>query len=279
MQRKMGFYTLTHLNHVFEPYDDAFYDNEDNRYCLICNAKTIGPNDIAAYNNHLRCIECDHWLCSKCAYIYIVQMPTPETYLTKNLLLKVTSGCPICKNPPNWRKTEFTRQLQYEPNNGNYFPHGHRIFGIHQHVSAVTYAYCNYITREELFSALQKKTTPTAITIDYNEGSGGNVLSKTESDFWKTYNIVNNKKFKCSKCGHQNRNVFCCMISKCKPSCKFKLCRRCFADTITEQYPEGGCKNYSSGTLFCETCKVKGPVWNPQSQFYLCKDYTLAFNT
>jgi hypothetical protein len=279
IQRKMGFYTLSHLSDVFEPYDDAFYDNSDNANCLICNARTIGQNHVAAYSNYLSCIEHVHWLCYKCAYIYIVQMPTAETYLTQNLLKKVAKGCPICKNAPNWRKTEYSRQLQYEQNNGNYFPHGYRIFGIHQQVSTVVYPYCNYITKEELFSALEKKTTPTAITIDHDSGSPGNELTKAESDILKTYNIMNNRKFKCYICEHQNRNVFCCMISRCKSACKYKLCRRCFADTITQKYPQGNHINYSSGTLTCPKCRTQGPVWNPQSRFYLCKDYTLAFTT
>jgi hypothetical protein len=97
LQRKSGFYTLTHLPEIFDSYSDEFYDNEENEYCVACTAKTIGRNQIAAYNETCA----SHWMCQKCTYRFMYHMPNLEEYLTVNKLKKVQDLCPNCREPPD----------------------------------------------------------------------------------------------------------------------------------------------------------------------------------
>jgi hypothetical protein len=270
LQRKCGFYTLEHLPELFDSYSDEFYDNEANEYCVACQARNIGRNQIAAYNE--TCV--GHWMCLKCTYIFMYNMPKLDEYLTVNQLKKVQNVCPGCRQPPKWRKTIYTMNSQVERVMGEHFPDGYQVFGIHQNVDTHI-PYCNYITKQDLFSALQQKSG----VIDLDSSSTTRMTAH-QTRIYKLYISLNNKLFRCSQCRSYFQNIHCCMIELCPVTCSYKLCLQCLATRIVRNNPDGNNSSYYSGSLTCMKCKNYGAAWNPYSKVYVCKNFFLkGYNT
>jgi hypothetical protein len=163
---------------------------------------------------------------------------------------------------------------QYERVIGEHFPDGYKVFGIHQNVDTRV-PYCNYITKKDLFSALQKKSG--VIDVD---SSSSTRMTAHQTQIYKLYTSLNNKIFRCYHCRSEFQNIHCCMIDSCDITCNYKLCLQCLATTIVQNSPEGNNDSYYSGCLKCMKCEKDGAAWNPYNKVYVCKNFCLrGYNT
>ena len=245
-------------------------ENQVNTLCCICSTP-FHIGDKACRN--LNCQSSDstkHYLCQPCSYQFCLNVPKPEDYLKVKKIAYSPLWCPICKqrgiftkrhmdpNQPStstddWKYGEDIRFLQER----------HYVVGTHQRSG-----FCNWIVDKKLMIAIQLSEA-TQKQVDYVE-----VRDKTsnELELYDRYITMTLKKFKCAECSEEVSNAECCKIKDCSPTCLYKLCRSCFAETILSRKPldKKPTESYFKG-LYCDECGVIGFGFNPYSKKYWCK--------
>jgi hypothetical protein len=232
-------------------------DVETEEKCGICG-KVFQPGDKASLNEGC---SIKHYLCEVCVLQYCIGYPT-EALLKKSYKLdRCDNRCYCCRSVGTYYKVTMFKSMKDESYDNWKDNEDVRIIdddmavGIHEKEDL----FCNIIVSDALMTA-----------IETNETCKG-PPNKFEKDLYKRYKKVTTGKFECYDCGKMRYNNSCCMVRQCPTTCRFKLCRICFALLTIRHHPMKSKEGYFYGIIRCPLCGKTDAVWNPWAQLYWCK--------